>query len=102
MISSESRMRENRTSGLMSGGLETRSREPDCGPERKRWNDHRTLKLARQPPTLPEVRGRRDRRERFPRAPSCRRLAQRQREDGLAVYGLGDRGRLGGYAEGSE
>ena len=29
MISSESRMRENRTSGLMSGGLETRSREPD-------------------------------------------------------------------------
>ena len=51
MISSESRMRENRTSGLMSGGLETRSREPDCGPERKRRLRHRTLKLARQPST---------------------------------------------------
>ena len=53
MISSESRMRENRTSGLMRGGLETRLREPDCGPERKRRISHRTLKLARQPPTLP-------------------------------------------------
>ena len=52
MISSESRMRENRTSGLMRGGLETRLREPDCGPERKRRISHRTLKLARQPPTL--------------------------------------------------
>ncbi len=29
MISSESRMRTNRTSGLMSGGLETRLGEPD-------------------------------------------------------------------------
>lgn len=52
MISSESRMRENRTSGLMRGGLETRLWEPDCGPERKRRISHRTLKLARQPPTL--------------------------------------------------
>ena len=51
MISCESRMREIRTSGLMSGGLETRSREPDCGPERKRRTSHRTLKLARQPST---------------------------------------------------
>ena len=51
MISSESRMRESRTSGLMSGGLETRPREPDCGPERKGRASHRTLKLARQPST---------------------------------------------------
>ena len=29
MISSESRMRETRTSGLMSGGLETRPGETD-------------------------------------------------------------------------
>ena len=53
MISSESRMRENRTSSLMRGGLETRLREPDCGPKRKRRTSHRTLKLACQPPTLP-------------------------------------------------
>ena len=53
MISSESRMRENRTSGLMSGGLETRSRESDCGPARKHRNSHQPLTLARQPPTLP-------------------------------------------------
>ena len=30
VISSVSRMREIRTSGLMSGGLETQSREPNC------------------------------------------------------------------------
>jgi len=43
MISSESRMRENRTSGLMSGDWKRGAWEPDCGPERKRRNCHRTL-----------------------------------------------------------
>ena len=43
MILSESRMRENRTSGLMSGDWKRGAGEPDCGPDRKRRNCHRTL-----------------------------------------------------------
>ena len=57
VISSVSRMREIRTSGLMSGGLETRSREPKMSDRsEKRRTNHRTLKPARQPPTRQMVR----------------------------------------------
>jgi len=57
MIPLESPVPEIGTPGSVSGGLETRPWEPDWGPERKRRNSHRTLKLARQPPTLRAVRG---------------------------------------------
>ena len=42
----------NRHAGFGERGLETRPWEPDCGPERKRRTNHRTLKLARQSSTL--------------------------------------------------
>ena len=54
-------MPESGVLGLTRRELETCPREPDCGPERKRRNIHRTLQAARQLPTLPESGGGRKR-----------------------------------------
>ena len=46
-------MREIRTLRATWRGLETWLWEPDCGPGRKPWGAHRTLRRARQSSTLP-------------------------------------------------
>jgi hypothetical protein len=46
-------MRENRLLRSTWRGLETCLRQPDCGPVRKHWDNHRSLTTARQSSTLP-------------------------------------------------